>query len=130
MLYITTFPFNCYKYYSSTDAVSLTNTTSRCSGRVEVLHNQQWGTVCDNGWDLQDAAVVCRELGCGDPVDALRGGHFGQGSGQIWMSDVQCVGSESSVKDCWSQRWGAGNCGHQQHAGIICSGEVTEMYPN
>ncbi|KAL2102762.1 hypothetical protein ACEWY4_001930 [Coilia grayii] len=103
-------------------ALRLVNGSSRCSGRVEVLHSQQWGTVCDDGWDLQDAAVVCRELGCGEVIEALRGGHFGQGSGQIWMSDLQCVGSESTVKDCMPKRWGARNCGHHQDAGVICSG--------
>ncbi|KAL2102764.1 hypothetical protein ACEWY4_001932 [Coilia grayii] len=104
------------------DTMRLENGSSRCSGRVEVLHKQQWGTVCDDGWDLHDAAVVCRELGCGEVIEALRGGHFGQGSGQIWMNDVQCVGTESTVKDCRSQRWGARNCSHNQDAGVICSG--------
>ncbi|XP_076153310.1 scavenger receptor cysteine-rich type 1 protein M130-like [Alosa pseudoharengus] len=103
-------------------SVRLVNGSSRCSGRVEVLHRGQWGTVCDNGWDLRDAAVVCRELGCGEAVEALKGAQFEQGSGDIWMSEVECVGSESTVKDCNAQRWGAENCGHHQDAGVICSG--------
>ncbi|KAL0195645.1 hypothetical protein M9458_009217, partial [Cirrhinus mrigala] len=70
----------------------------RCAGTVEVLHRGQWGRVCDFGWDLADAAVVCRELDCGEPVDALKGDHVGHGTGEIWINNALCAGSESTLK--------------------------------
>ena len=128
MTYLSTVTIHYHLYYLSLDALRLVNGSSRCSGRVEVLHRQQWGSVCSNGWDLHDAAVVCRELGCGEAIKALNGAYYGQGSGSIWMSGLQCVGSESTVKDCRSQRWVTKNCGHHQDAGVICSGRLTETY--
>uniref|UniRef100_A0A3B1KK81 SRCR domain-containing protein n=1 Tax=Astyanax mexicanus TaxID=7994 RepID=A0A3B1KK81_ASTMX len=102
-------------------SVRLMNGGSRCAGRVEVLHRGQWGTVCGNNWDMRDAAVVCRELGCGEAVHAVSESHFGSGSGPIWMDDVDCSGSESTLKNCQMRGWGKHNCNPSTDAGVICS---------
>ena len=94
-------------------------------GRVEVLHNGIWGTVCDDGWDLQDATVVCHQLGysTGLYVRALGSATFGEGSGPIWYDNVRCSGNEASITQCAHDGLGVHNCDHRQDAGVICASE-------
>ncbi|XP_053118567.1 deleted in malignant brain tumors 1 protein-like [Hemicordylus capensis] len=99
----------------------LVNGSSRCSGRVEIFHEQQWGTVCDDRWDLKQAAVICRELGCGVPLRARTRAWFGQGTGPIWLDDVNCAGTETALSDCPASSWGVNNCNHREDAGVECA---------
>uniref|UniRef100_A0A3B4A458 SRCR domain-containing protein n=1 Tax=Periophthalmus magnuspinnatus TaxID=409849 RepID=A0A3B4A458_9GOBI len=102
-------------------AVLVGSGSSRCSGRVEIYHSRTWGTVCDDGWDMSEAKVVCRQVGCGVAIRATQNAHFGQGSGQIWLDEVSCSGSESSLTQCGHGGFGSHNCEHSEDAGVICS---------
>ena len=52
----TTIPTNKYP-------VRLMGGANMYEGRVEIFHNNEWGTVCDDHWTLTEANIVCRSLG-------------------------------------------------------------------
>uniref|UniRef100_A0A2K5RG11 T-cell differentiation antigen CD6 n=1 Tax=Cebus imitator TaxID=2715852 RepID=A0A2K5RG11_CEBIM len=101
-------------------ALRLVDGGSPCAGRVEMLERGEWGSVCDDTWDLEDAHVVCRQLGCGWAIQALPGLHFSPGRGPIHRDQVNCSGTEVYLWDCPGlpgQRY----CGHKEDAGVVCS---------
>ena len=97
------------------------------SGRVEVVVDGEWGTVCDDYWDTNDASVVCRQLGYPVVQRVYRRAHFGFGTGTIWLYDLRCSGEEESLIDCRHRGIGQYNhvCGHHEDAGVACSSGKT-----
>ena len=92
-------------------------------GRVEVFLFGQWGTVCDNEWDIVDATVVCHQLGYLRAVGAPRSAAFGAGSGPSWYSNVRCAGTESNLTECSKSGLLGEACSHHRDVGAVCSSE-------
>ena len=88
---------------------------------MEIIYNGTWGTVRSDNWDLNDANVVCRQLGFERALKAINFGAFGEGTGKIWMRNVRCIGSESSLRDCAHNSWGTHKRGHNRDAGVVCN---------
>ena len=45
---------------------------------------------------------------------------YGQGTGEIWLDDVQCVGNETSIAECSHGGWGVHNCSHSKDVFVLC----------
>lgn len=103
--------------------VRLVNGPHRCEGRVEVEQEGRWGTVCDDGWDMKDVAVVCRELGCGaakhTPIAMLYPPVVDEAL-PVLIQVALCNGTEKTLAEC--DQVETFDCGHDEDAGAVCEG--------
>ncbi|XP_037062626.1 Fc receptor-like protein 2 isoform X3 [Peromyscus leucopus] len=101
--------------------VRLVNGPHHCEGRVEVEQEGRWGTVCDDGWDMKDVAVVCRELGCGaakhTPIAMLYPPVVDEAL-PVLIQVALCNGTEKTLAEC--DQVEPFDCGHDEDAGAVC----------
>ncbi|XP_060259217.1 Fc receptor-like protein 3 isoform X3 [Ovis aries] len=111
VLYVTEFP----------PKIRLVNGPHRCEGRVEVEKEGHWGTVCDDGWDMKDVAVVCRELGCGAAKHTPAGMLYlpvAEEDQPVFIQVALCNGTEAALAEC--EQVETFDCGHDEDAGAVC----------
>lgn len=94
-------------------------------GRVEVLYRGKWGAVCDDQWSINNAHVVCRQLGFGvavayDPEYDLL--HPYLPPLRPVLDDVNCSGREEAILDCAYIGPQQQNCESTETVGVKCSG--------
>ena len=100
--------------------VRLANGTSN-SGRLEVWHGGEWGSVCTTSFDPLDAYVACNQLLPGTYGAINSSDAFGPGQGRIWLSNLACSGSESKLESCSHSSWGyTAGCDHSMDVGLTC----------
>ena len=100
--------------------VRLANGSTPYEGRVEVYYAGQWGTICGDGWSIEDANVICRQLGYLQASQAWQNSDFGEGSGPVLLDGVACNGNESNIEQCDHNGWFNVSCGPGQEAGVTC----------
>lgn len=118
---------SCLLVVSVTEShpIRLVGSDQTCSGRIEILYNNTWGTVCEDGWSTNssNAEVACRQLTCGPPLDYYLSSSYARSTGPIWLDVVNCSGSESSLNECQHRQFGENNCSHYNDISVSCLGE-------
>ncbi|XP_041362239.1 scavenger receptor cysteine-rich type 1 protein M130-like isoform X2 [Gigantopelta aegis] len=99
------------------------------SGTVEVKYMGEWGIICDDDWNIEDSHVVCRMLGYKQAVTEITMAEFGQGNGNILLSNVGCYGNETSLAECTKPPWRSHDCHAYEAAGVICAVDKGEPAP-
>ncbi|XP_040557874.2 deleted in malignant brain tumors 1 protein-like, partial [Gallus gallus] len=94
-----------------------------CDGRVEVKLRGRWGTVADDAWDMDDAEVVCQQLGCGSAASTKFTWRISQVSSPVMLVRVNCNGTEKAIWDCNIQGWGPYSTPLDYSTSVVCQGE-------
>ena len=99
----------------------LTGGRVKNEGRLEVLHNRRWGTVCGRGFDIKDANVACRQLGYSRAMSyRINNRRNGRSNGPIYLDRLQCRGTEPSLFHCGHRGIGVHSCNHNQDVSLVC----------
>ena len=111
-------------FHNSLDVpIRLKGSSQPNAGRIEILYAGVWGAISSHNWDVNDATVVCRQLGYQAGAEAaLKNRIFGPFIGPVWLTNLQCTGNETNIMGCAHDK--IGNKTEQspasQFASLIC----------
>jgi deleted-in-malignant-brain-tumors protein 1 len=102
-------------------------------GRVIVGLNGAWGAICSVGWDMNDAHVICRQLGYFGARSYSNSSKYGRWTGRVWLRNLQCTGTERSINNCSHDGWGIayfryGHCNLNTMASVTCNGKKYRFF--
>ena len=81
-----------------------------------------WGSVCDNGLNINVGHVICKQLGYPQAIATPCCNAFGSGSSPFWLTGVKCNGNESSLAGCKYEKWGEDLCDKRlDFASVVCA---------
>ena len=101
---------------------------STTTGRLDLSVGGDWGTVCDNNWNLDDATVACHQLGYNGAWTA----YYQPGEGLVKVEEPQCTGEEPTLLDCWTAQSNEGNafCSHGRDVAVDCMTSTSYGMPD
>ncbi|XP_076288691.1 uncharacterized protein LOC143213077 isoform X2 [Lasioglossum baleicum] len=108
-------------------AIRLAGSDNAYEGRVEVKILGVWGQVCDDGFGMNDADVICKELGFDlGALEVRPGGFYGNldPPTRFMVDQLQCRGNETSLRECDFEGWGVHNCQPEEAVGVVCKTAV------
>jgi len=106
-------------------AIRLRGGKKPCEGRVEVLRDGVWGTVCDRDWNILDGDVACRQLGLGLAAETLNRAYFGEGKFRVHLGGLLCKGDEKRLEECPQAPPESLGCDHSMDAAVVCQACVS-----
>ncbi|XP_011881077.1 PREDICTED: uncharacterized protein LOC105569323 isoform X2 [Vollenhovia emeryi] len=107
--------------------IRLAGANNSYEGRIEVKILEHWGQVCDDGFGMINADVICKELGFDlGALEVRPGGFYGNldPPTRFMVDQLKCRGNESTLRECDFNGWGVHNCQPEEAVGIVCKTAV------
>lgn len=102
-------------------ALRIAEGDSSSYGRLEICYGGEWGTICDDYFESDEANVACNQLGFMGASTYYTGAAYGRGCGSIFLDDLDCDGSESRLEHCFHRSICGNNCDHSQDVSVVCN---------